>query len=101
MKRQRAEYRGRRGEAIAAWWLRLHGWRILAMRVKTTANLGAYLSTIAPGIPTTLYLGVARDPATTSVQAHAWVRCGSYYVTGGEDRERYAVVSTFAEELRR
>ena len=35
MKRQRAEYRGRRGEAIAAWWLRLHGWRILAKRVKT------------------------------------------------------------------
>ena len=35
MKRQRAEHRGRRGEAIAAWWLRLHGWRILAKRVKT------------------------------------------------------------------
>ena len=35
MKRKRAEYRGRRGEAIAAWWLRLHGWRILAKRVKT------------------------------------------------------------------
>lgn len=50
------------------------------------------------GIASTLYLGVARDPASTSVQAHAWLRCGSYYVTGGEDRERYAVVSTFAEE---
>jgi len=35
VKRKRAEYRGRRGEAIAAWWLRLHGWRILAKRVKT------------------------------------------------------------------
>ena len=35
MKRQRAERRGRTGETIAAWWLRLHGWRILAMRVKT------------------------------------------------------------------
>ena len=35
MKRQRAEQRGRTGETIAAWWLRLHGWRILAMRVKT------------------------------------------------------------------
>ncbi|MBI4279494.1 MAG: molybdopterin-dependent oxidoreductase [Armatimonadetes bacterium] len=28
---------------------------ITALRVKTYANLGAYLSTIAPGIPTTLY----------------------------------------------
>ncbi len=35
MKRQEAEVRGRRGEAIAAWWLRLHGWRIVAERVKT------------------------------------------------------------------
>ena len=38
MKRQRAEQRGRRGESIAAWWLRLHGWRILAMRAKTFAG---------------------------------------------------------------
>ena len=35
MKREDAEKRGRRGETIAAWWLRVHGWRVLAMRVKT------------------------------------------------------------------
>ncbi len=35
MKREEAEKRGRRGEAIAAWWLRCHGWRILDCRVKT------------------------------------------------------------------
>jgi putative endonuclease len=34
-KREKAEARGRRGEAIAAWWLRLQGWRIIASRVKT------------------------------------------------------------------
>lgn len=34
MKRQEAERRGRIGETIAAWWLRLHGWRILAARVR-------------------------------------------------------------------
>lgn len=34
MTRQAAERRGRWGETIAAWWLRLHGWRILAFRVK-------------------------------------------------------------------
>jgi len=33
--RKGAERRGRRGELRAAWWLRLHGWRILARRVKT------------------------------------------------------------------
>ena len=32
--RQLAEQRGRKAEAIAAWWLRLHGWRILAKRAR-------------------------------------------------------------------
>ena len=35
MKRQRAERGGRRAEIIASWWLRLHGWRILAARART------------------------------------------------------------------
>ena len=32
MNRVAAEGRGRGGETIAAWWLRLHGWRILDRR---------------------------------------------------------------------
>lgn len=32
--RQFAETRGRRAETIAAWWLRLKGWRILAQRAR-------------------------------------------------------------------
>ena len=35
MKRQRAERGGRRAERLAAWWLRLRGWRILAVRART------------------------------------------------------------------
>jgi putative endonuclease len=35
VKREIAEKRGRRGEGWAALWLRLHGWRIVARRVKT------------------------------------------------------------------
>ncbi len=35
MKRQRAERGGRRAETLAAWWLRLKGWRILAIRART------------------------------------------------------------------
>ena len=34
MTRQAAERRGRGAETIAAWWLRLHGWRILARRAR-------------------------------------------------------------------
>jgi putative endonuclease len=35
MKRQRAERGGRRAERLAAWWLRLKGWRVLAVRART------------------------------------------------------------------
>lgn len=35
MTRQRAERGGRRAERLAAWWLRLKGWRILAVRART------------------------------------------------------------------
>ena len=34
MNRHVAEARGRRAETLAAWWLRLHGWRILARRAR-------------------------------------------------------------------
>ncbi|MDQ3075346.1 MAG: YraN family protein [Pseudomonadota bacterium] len=34
MKHRVAEQRGRRAETIAAWWLRLHGWSILAKRAR-------------------------------------------------------------------
>lgn len=35
MRRRRAESWGRRAEDIAAWWLRLKGYRVLAKRVRT------------------------------------------------------------------
>ena len=35
MSRAVAERRGRRGEALAAWYLRLKGWRIVGQRLKT------------------------------------------------------------------
>ena len=33
-RRVAAEQRGRGAERIAAWWLRLRGWRILAQRAR-------------------------------------------------------------------
>ncbi|MGQ0559662.1 MAG: YraN family protein [Sphingosinicella sp.] len=38
LDRQRAERGGRRAERIAAWWLRLKGWRILAVRSRTSVG---------------------------------------------------------------
>ncbi|MBP5858761.1 YraN family protein [Marivibrio halodurans] len=34
-KRRHAERRGRRSEALALWWLRLKGYRVLARRART------------------------------------------------------------------
>lgn len=34
-RRVKAELRGRRGETLARWYLRLTGWQILAQRAKT------------------------------------------------------------------
>ena len=38
MNRKAAEQRGRLAETLAAWWLRLHGWRILARRARVAAG---------------------------------------------------------------
>jgi hypothetical protein len=48
------------------------------------------------GLPSTLYLGVARRDA--ELEAHAWLRSGTFIVTGGGDLTRFAVVSTFADK---
>ena len=47
------------------------------------------------GISTTLYLGVKKDENNQMI-AHAWTRCGNYFVTGGSNRYGYAVVAKFA-----
>lgn len=47
------------------------------------------------GIPTTIYLGVKKNEKNEMV-AHAWTRCGSYFITGGENRSGYAVVAKFS-----
>lgn len=44
------------------------------------------------GIETTLYLGVGKEE--DKVVAHAWLRCGKCYVTGG-DGTGYAMVAKF------
>lgn len=46
-------------------------------------------------ISTTLYLGVKKDK-NNNMLAHAWLRCGGYYVTGGANKDGYVVVAKFA-----
>jgi hypothetical protein len=49
------------------------------------------------GITSTLYLGATFNEHK-SLLAHAWLRCGSLYITGGPGHEHYGVVASFAEE---
>jgi hypothetical protein len=49
-------------------------------------------------VPTTLYLGVARKKEDDGLEAHAWLRCGDFFVTGGRGHLHFTVVSYFTEE---
>jgi len=50
-------------------------------------------------IPTTLYLGVALNKGEAEIrlemEAHAWLRCGPLFVTGGRGHQRYTVTACF------
>ena len=45
-------------------------------------------------VNSTLYLGVAKDKG--SLIAHAWLICGTKFVTGRAGSEKFTVVSSFA-----
>ncbi|MED0673561.1 lasso peptide biosynthesis B2 protein [Aneurinibacillus aneurinilyticus] len=47
-------------------------------------------------IESTLYLGTAKDKHGEFV-AHAWLRSGSYYVSGSETMGKFTVVASFAK----
>jgi hypothetical protein len=62
------------------------GWRMLARR----------------GIFGTVYLGVAGVPASSEkLVFHAWLRCGSRFVTGGNGRLHYTVLASFSRKVGR
>jgi hypothetical protein len=49
------------------------------------------------GLPSTLYLGVARQ-GQTALTAHAWLQCGSEILTGAAGHREFQVIATFAED---
>ncbi|WML45835.1 lasso peptide biosynthesis B2 protein [Neobacillus sp. PS3-40] len=49
-------------------------------------------------IESTLYLGIAKDKSGKLI-AHAWLRSGSYYVTGREGMQGFTVVGKFARKF--
>lgn len=47
------------------------------------------------GLPYTIYLGIAKDENKRLI-AHAWVRCGTYYVTGGDGSKKFTITGCFS-----
>lgn len=49
-------------------------------------------------IPSTLYLGLAKDEKKKDkLRAHAWLRCGSVILAGEREIDRFVVISTFGD----
>lgn len=48
------------------------------------------------GYACTLYMGVGKDQNNQMI-AHAWLRCGNRFVTGGNGFLHYAVTGTYAD----
>jgi hypothetical protein len=46
-------------------------------------------------IDSTLYLGTSKDDSGRLI-AHAWLRSGSLYLTGQEEKDRFTVAMTFS-----
>lgn len=83
MSRRAAERRGRGAETIAAWWLRLTGWRILARRARV------------PGGEVDLIARRGRTLAFVEVKARASAEAAAYAL----DRYRLRRVAVAAERL--
>ncbi|MFT5619314.1 MAG: hypothetical protein ACI85I_002557 [Arenicella sp.] len=46
-------------------------------------------------IPSTVYFGVAKSK-TKTMDAHAWLRYGNFFVTGGEEQARFVVLAYYS-----
>jgi Transglutaminase-like superfamily len=46
------------------------------------------------GVPSVVYLGVARDAAGDFI-AHSWLRCGDRIVTGGGSYQQFSVIAAY------
>jgi hypothetical protein len=51
-------------------------------------------------IESTLYLGTTRDKEGKMI-AHAWLRSGSYFISGAEEKDKFTVVAKFANQIRK
>lgn len=79
------------------------GWAVRAVAAYTPWQSACLVQALAAKrmlqrrrIPSTLYLGVAKDK-DASMQAHAWVRCNGAILTGEAGHQRFTVIASFGD----
>ncbi|MEM7116770.1 MAG: lasso peptide biosynthesis B2 protein [Chloroflexota bacterium] len=77
------------------WAIRLWGKRLPWFTTCLTEAMTAKFLLSRRQIETSLFLGAAFN-AERSLDAHAWLRCGSVYVTGGAGEKAYGVLASFS-----
>jgi hypothetical protein len=58
--------------------------------------IAAKLMLARRGLPTTVYFGVRTDK-NGELTAHAWLRSGSQFVTGGGNHHAFTIINTFTD----
>jgi Transglutaminase-like superfamily len=84
---------GREAEAIV--------WAVSAAAARTPWRSTCLVRSLAGcamlrrhGVPSVVYLGVAKD-ASGRLVAHSWLRCGGRVVTGGGSQQGYAAIAAY------
>lgn len=81
------------------------GWAISKAAPRTPTDSNCYPQALTAWwllhrkqIPTTFYYGAAFDDDGTTLEAHVWLRCGPFVVTGGGGHSRrFAPLTWFAD----
>jgi len=80
------------------------GWAVRAVARRTPWKSNCLVQAVAAkimlrrrGIPSTVYLGVAKDPGK-DLSAHAWLRSGDVILTGKRNSGEFTVLSVFTEK---
>ena len=78
------------------------GWRVRAVADRMPFNMNCFPQAIAGrmmlstrGISSTTYFGL-KNGENKKMEAHAWLRCGTVYVTGGDGSKEHAIVGRFS-----
>lgn len=77
------------------------GWAVQGVAARTpwpstclVQSLAGYVMLRRHGVPSVVYLGVAKD-AAGEFSAHSWLRCGERIVTGGGSLQRYSAIAAY------